>query len=259
MKSKVKNARSCREGAAGSPWQHPACHHTASLCVTSMPALPAQEHPAWQSPSPKDALGEFTPCIDPCPMALPYAGVPLPAPSGAAEPSLVLPCPHGSVSEQDAQGTFCCSSPARPGCQSSDGSRWWGKPTCSVCKAPSSLAHALLPPPNPRATPWTPTCARCRLGAAGCIGRVVIATLPNSCAKGHGSAAGRAAGELEDQAAVGGEGCWWDMGSPCVHAPWWAWGMEPEPGCSVEPPSARRSVELRVFELRIIQQNIKCW
>ena len=36
-----------------------------------------------------------------------------------------------------------------------------------------------------------------RLGAAGCIGGVVIATLPNSCAKGHGERGGRP-GELPE-------------------------------------------------------------
>lgn len=50
--------------------------------------------------------------------------------------------------------------------------------------------------PHPKCHPMD---TNLRSIGAGCMGRVVIATLPNSCAKGYG----RAAGELEDRAAAG--------------------------------------------------------
>lgn len=70
-------------------------------------------------------------------------------------------------------------------------------------------------------------------GCCGCIVRVVIATLPGSCAKGHGS------GWI---AAADGDGCG---------------GTREARGMEAEPSSARHSVELCVRELRIIQQDVK--
>lgn len=105
----------------------------------------------------------------------------------------VLASPHGGVSKWHAQGAFCGSSPVGPGCQSSDGGRTMGK--AHVLGLQSTLKFGPCSPavPHPEATPRIPTCAWCSLGAAGCIGGVVIATLPNSVAKGHGSA-----GELQE-------------------------------------------------------------
>jgi len=51
---------------------------------------------------PRGSPGEFTPCMDPCTMALPRTGVPLLAPSGTAKPCPVPPCPRSGVSKRDA-------------------------------------------------------------------------------------------------------------------------------------------------------------
>lgn len=153
-----------------------------------MPALPAQEHPACR---PALRMPWVNSPLALTPMVLPYAGVPLPPEQPSHPP--VLPCPHGGVSSGMLRVPFVALPQGDLGARAAMGCGQWGKPTCLVCKAPSSLAHALLLPPTPRATPRTPTCAWCLLGAAGCIGGVVIATLPNSVAKGHGSA-----GELQE-------------------------------------------------------------
>lgn len=93
----------------------------------------------------------------------------------------------------------------RAGCQSSDGSGRWGKPTCSVCKAPSRWPMlSCRPPPQMPPHGHQPAIDRCWLHGQGRhsnSAKLLREGLWESCRRAGGPSG------------CGQEGCWWDTGA----------------------------------------------